>query len=331
MKSELISIVVPVYNVDSFAEDCFQSLLGQSYQNLEIILVDDGSTDQSGAICDRYAEMDDRITVIHTENRGLSAARNRGVQVAAGRWISFVDSDDYAHPEMIEVLLSEAEKTHAQIAIGGTVTSSSDYREFAFSHVQTVHSEIRTCQRFLEDFLNNRTKKSVWGNLYRAELAKRTMFPEGRIYEDLPYHPMIMRTMPIVVWVDQVVYVQRINADSITHQKTNLKSCDRIRMKELQVQRIARYFPELEALAVGSLYADCMIWKLKADEAEDKTSGDALKSEIFRCMKLHPINWKIIKDHKLSFGRKASLLFMLLNFDAACRVKKAVVKIINRK
>ena len=113
----MISIIVPVYNVDKYIERCIQSIINQTYKNLEIILIDDGSTDKSGAICDKYSKIDNRINVIHKKNGGLSEARNVGLDIARGDYIGFVDSDDYIHPQMYELLYKNLIGTSADISI----------------------------------------------------------------------------------------------------------------------------------------------------------------------------------------------------------------------
>ena len=114
---ELVTIVVPVYKVEKYIDKCINSILSQTYKNLEIILVDDGSPDDCGKICDRYAKLDTRINVIHKENGGLSDARNAGNDVAKGKFISFIDSDDYIEPEYIEILYKAIKKDETDIAI----------------------------------------------------------------------------------------------------------------------------------------------------------------------------------------------------------------------
>ena len=109
----MISVIVPVYNVGSFLEDCVDSIINQTYTQIEIILVNDGSTDESGAICDKYLSIDKRIQVLHQENQGLSVARNNGVSVSCGEYIVFVDSDDMIHPQMIELLYESMKKSEA--------------------------------------------------------------------------------------------------------------------------------------------------------------------------------------------------------------------------
>ena len=118
---EKISVIIPVYNVEKFIEQSIKSVLNQTYKNLEIILVDDGSTDSSGSICDEYSKKDKRIKVIHQDNKGLSGARNSGLDIATGKYIMFLDSDDYFENNSCEILYSEIEKKQADYVIGNYI------------------------------------------------------------------------------------------------------------------------------------------------------------------------------------------------------------------
>ena len=114
--NNLISVIIPVYNVENYLDECIQSVLQQTYKNLEIILVDDGSTDNSGVICDEYKDKDTRITVLHQKNGGISKARNVGIEYAHGEYIGFVDSDDFIHPQMYELLYAAIHKEQTDVA-----------------------------------------------------------------------------------------------------------------------------------------------------------------------------------------------------------------------
>jgi len=182
----LISVIVPVYRVEAFLPRCLDSIRGQTYKNLEIILVDDGSPDNCGKICDEYAEMDSRIRVIHKKNGGLSSARNAGLDVAVGDYIGFVDSDDWIAPEMYETLLGAIEKWDAQLACGGRY----DVRE------KTGERKIGLCPKndgclsgvaFAgKIFRYDGCDSSACDKLYRRELLEGLRYPEGRVCEDMP-------------------------------------------------------------------------------------------------------------------------------------------------
>lgn len=179
----LVSVVIPVYNVSCYLPQCLESVILQTYRNLEILIIDDGSTDDSGSICDRYVKGDDRIRVFHTPNKGIASARNLGLENVNGQYISFVDSDDWMGPHAIETLLRAAKRTGSDIVdaryfveyVGNTVNSTAGTK---YSH--TFQGEaIMTA--FAEGWIDN----MVWNKLYRAECFTDVRFPVGRTYEDV--------------------------------------------------------------------------------------------------------------------------------------------------
>lgn len=181
MKQPLVSVVVPVYNVDRYLDRCVESIVGQTYENLEIILVDDGSSDRSGALCDEWARKDARIEVIHKQNGGLSDARNEGVKVATGDLVGFVDSDDYISIDMYEVLVGLLLEKGADISICGVADVYPDRTEYPKAAAVSVMAS----DAVLADiFLNKTLMVGVPPRLYPAWLVKEVPFPVGKTHED---------------------------------------------------------------------------------------------------------------------------------------------------
>lgn len=178
MAPALVSVIVPVYNVASYLEECLDSVVGQTYRNLEIIVVDDGSTDGSGAVCDEYAKKDGRIQVIHQPNRGLSVARNVGLDVAKGDHISFVDSDDAVSPVFIEALLSAGADVAQCASCRNAEGLNRENRRPAFEYLTNVEAS----ERLQFDSTGDATV--VWNKLYRRGLFDAIRFPEGKQHED---------------------------------------------------------------------------------------------------------------------------------------------------
>lgn len=187
-KQDLISVVIPIYKVADLLPKCVDSILAQSYRNLEIILVDDGSPDNSGEICEEYAKKDHRVKVVHKKNGGLSSARNAGIDIHTGKYILFVDSDDYINPKMIETLYQNLQTTGADISI-------CDYVPFSDKkQVKNRYSE----QKFVisgnekYDYIAPSNKYSEygtvstvqWNKLFKSEIFKKLRYPEGKINED---------------------------------------------------------------------------------------------------------------------------------------------------
>lgn len=179
----LISIIVPVYNVKDYLEKCLQSICVQTYKNLEIILIDDGSSDGSGELCDLFAQRDGRIKVIHQTNAGQSAARNRGLAVAQGEFLGFVDSDDWIEPDMYEFLYHLLKENGADISICShyrdkgkkSVAKYSSGEQFVFTRDEGIRALV----------VDRRIRNYVWDKLYKRRLFSGITFPLNRIFEDI--------------------------------------------------------------------------------------------------------------------------------------------------
>ena len=213
MKGKTISIIVPVYNVEPYLQQCISSILNQTYQNLEIILVDDGSTDRCPEICDGYAVLDKRIKVIHKKNGGLSDARNAGLAVASGEYIGFVDSDDWISSTMYEELIHAAEGFEAEIACCDFVRIENqtilETRKFGIKRRITGRDMIR------EIFCKNSDNVVVWNKLYVSDLFKFVRFPYGEIHEDNAILCKTIGKAGIVAYTGTVGYYYRFRSNSI--------------------------------------------------------------------------------------------------------------------
>lgn len=187
MCQPLISVIVPVYNVEKYLKKCVDSILAQTYANLEIILVDDGSPDNCPAICDEYSKKDSRIVVIHKENGGLSDARNAGLEIARGEYIGFVDSDDYIAPEMYEVLLFTAQKNDADIALCNYIRVNEDYEKI---ESDTIGKRATDRKYSREEFICELMQPYgdyyivAWNKLYKSSIFCGLCFEVGKQHED---------------------------------------------------------------------------------------------------------------------------------------------------
>lgn len=210
--SNTISVIVPVYNVERYLRDCLDSVLGQTYTNLEIILVDDGSTDGSSALCDEYGRLDRRVHVIHKVNGGLSSARNAGLDVATGELIGFIDSDDWVEPQMYELLYKGMNETFADVSVCG-VTKIYPTSEKAQNFPRR---RIYSRRKALFELVNSQDLESfAWNKLYKRGLFDEVRFPEGRIFEDLITLPKLFNQVGRVVHLNECLYNYRRNDESI--------------------------------------------------------------------------------------------------------------------
>lgn len=221
-----ISIITPVYNVENYIHRCIDSILAQTFSNFELILVDDGSPDRSGAICDEYAARDSRITVIHQENRGQAAARNRALDVARGEYIAFVDSDDWVHPHFLEVLLTNLRSANAQVSVCEHARVSEAVPSF-----QPKNETVRFWPgwEFTQKCLLGEIKRKawhLWDKLFHRDCFASIRMPEGRINEDNAVVYKILYEAETVVHCDEVLYYYFQNESSTVNQPFHRKHLD---------------------------------------------------------------------------------------------------------
>lgn len=219
-QSPIISVIIPVYNVEKYLTKCIDSVLAQTYPHLEIILVDDGSTDASGQMCETYAKQDKRVRVIHQQNAGLSAARNAGIKATKGEYLSFIDSDDWVESNFIEVLWKTVCKYQVSIAIVGC------FLEFPSKTYPQRLLPKKQKETLMDSRVAYRTNfpllgVSAWNKLYRADLFKDISFPEGVLYEDMYTNFRVLHSVKTVAVVDCPLYhYNRSNITSITRTFT---------------------------------------------------------------------------------------------------------------
>lgn len=221
MKKEKVSVIVPVYKTEKYLQDCIESILNQTYDNLEIIIVDDGSPDHSGEIAEQYALQDNRIKVIHQSNKGLSGARNTGLAEASGDWIFFVDSDDQIPPEAVETLWKAAQREQTAISMGGHYVVSTlpgVYARKKQVHVpnKVLHDKESMHQYFLSDGKNF---SYVCMKLYRKDIFNDIKFKQGKYYEDIFILPSIIEAAGSIVIEDCLIYYYAVRKNSITAER----------------------------------------------------------------------------------------------------------------
>lgn len=206
MPDKLVSIIVPVYNVEDYLARSVDSVLSQTYNNLEIILVDDGSTDMSGAMCDSFAEQDNRIRVIHKKNGGLSDARNAGIEIAAGDYIGYVDSDDWIEPDMFELMVTNCEKYGAEVAACRYSRVYGDYTVNESTDLILHMTRDEALETYICENVERPIYNSVWSKLFKRELVKDYRFPVGKKSEDIMYTTKAFCNMNSCVYIDKALY-----------------------------------------------------------------------------------------------------------------------------
>ena len=241
-ENPLISVVVPVYNVEKYLDRCVQSIVSQTFKSLEIILVDDGARDKSGIMCDTWKTKDDRIRVIHKENGGLSDARNAGVAIARAPYVGFVDSDDYIAPTMYEVLYGSLVKENADIALCGVLDQYVNRSEAPSAIVYSV----MTPEEVLSDiFLNKTLMVGVPPRLCSLALMKEVPFPVGKIHEDAFTVVDVFSRVHKIVVDTHPLYVYCHNEGTITSASYNPASMDNIEAWEYCRREVEKKYPAL--------------------------------------------------------------------------------------
>lgn len=241
----LISVIVPVYKVEEYLPTCVESILAQTHQDLEIILVDDGSPDGCGAMCDEYARKDSRIRVIHKENGGLSDARNAGLAVCRGDYIGFVDSDDYIAPDMYETLSAFAEREDLDVAMCSVTNVWPDHEEPAADIAPMV---LTKPDEMIYEILGNPKRiaaVAVWCRIYRASRYKDLLFEKGRYMEDGYYIlPCIERARRFGILGDRkYFYVHRKGSITADIRERGKKTDDLIEGAERNLKYIREHYP----------------------------------------------------------------------------------------
>lgn len=220
----VVTVVVPVYNVEAELNRCVESLVGQTFSDLQIILVDDGSTDLSGELCDAWADRDSRICVIHKQNGGLSSARNAGIDIAEGEYLGFVDSDDFIEPDMYETLLAGMVDGEVSMVTCGRYVHMGDTVRNEFS--TPVVMRLTSADAMKEALLGNIIDVSAWDKLYRRELFDEIRYPYGRISEDASIILQLLDRCSDVVHVGKCLYHYVFRTGSISKSTYSHKQFD---------------------------------------------------------------------------------------------------------
>jgi len=236
MENDLISIVVPIYKVEKYLKKCLDSIINQSYRNLEIILIDDGSPDNCGKICDEYAIIDNRIKVVHKENGGLSDARNCGIDIAKGKYITFVDSDDYIESQYVEKLYDAIQANNTKMSQCNILIVDDNGEILEKTGYENI--SVKTSKELLKELYGEHCIENIvaWNKMYERELFKDLRYPTGKIHEDEFTTYKILYNIDKVAIANDYLYNYRKNENSITERKFNLKRLDMIEAFEERMQ-----------------------------------------------------------------------------------------------
>ncbi|MBO5397964.1 MAG: glycosyltransferase family 2 protein [Clostridia bacterium] len=242
--NDLITIVVPVYKVEQYLKKCVDSIINQTYKNLEIILVDDGSPDNCGNMCDEYANLDSRVKVIHKENGGLSSARNAGIEIAKGKYISFVDSDDYITNDYIEFLYNLILTNNVKVSIcSHTVIYDTG---LVLEKATNEHSVIDTKTAIERILYDEGLDTSAWAKLYETKLFENIKYPNGKLFEDSATTCKILCECDKVAIGSKSKYFYLIRNNSITKTNFSSNKMDLITSTKDMGEYVLNKYPDLK-------------------------------------------------------------------------------------
>ena len=293
-----ISVIVPVYGVEAYLDKCVQSIINQTYDNLEIILVDDGSPDGCPAICDSWAERDRRIKVIHKENGGLSDARNAGLAVAAGELISFIDSDDWIEPDFLTALYDAMEQTGAEIAECATAYVAENGTIIKLRK-EALPSPLDRMEALRRLIMEDSVYQTVWNKLYRREVIEGIPFAVGKYNEDDFWTYKVFDRIQRLATVEMPLYNYLQRGSSIIGVGYNLRRLDGLDARFQRMEYLQKY-NELANLTRQQFLLDCM-WHLQCslrclgyqDLKTAKNTILSLKSKTLKVAQRDlSLNWK---------------------------------------
>lgn len=301
MSAPLISVIVPVYHVEAWLERCVNSIRNQTYCNLEIVLVDDGSPDKCGEICDRLAFEDNRIKVFHRKNGGLSAARNTGLDHCEGDFVGFVDSDDVIHPEMYSRLYRDVAEYGTKLAFCQPLVCYDS--EVVFPSAE-ADSESVSSYDVMRKSLSDLIWFSAWTKLYHRSLFEGLRFPEGRVNEDYPITMRIYDRCDRIVVNHNKLYAYCKRRGSITTTPLNERSFDQVLSAEEVHAFIRETHPEYSCFSARILLSSCLGLLLKTDGAY-ANEFEVKRNDVFDV--IHRYFPEETRNPYLSFSQKALL------------------------
>lgn len=306
----LVSVIVPVWNVEPYIRQCLDSLTAQTYHHLEIILVDDGSPDGCGAICDEYAECDSRISVIHQPNGGVAAARNAGLRRATGEWIAWADPDDWAEPGFIEYLLTNAVSRGADIAMCGLYEERDDGQ-----HIQSPGNELMTAETVLGELIrDDRIRNYLCNKIFRAELFRGLFFSEERkTQEDTALVYRLVLRSGHIACCPQPQYHYRIHCGGLTHHFERIAGIDVFTLRKERSEIVSSVYPGLrQALHYDCLCAAILAWRSYYQSTrQQRRARRGAYSAVSRYVRQNPPDRRFLD----SCGKAERLILALCPYD----------------
>lgn len=320
-----VSMIVPVYQVENYIAQCIESVLNQTFQNFELILVDDGSKDKSGLICDSYATMDDRIVVIHTENNGAATARNIGLEHASGKYITFLDGDDYLDENMIARLYEVIAHSEYDMVVCDFLNLLPDEKDNFIVHLQEKTVSGREVLEHLKNEKNYGVWTIVWNKIYKREVLEHLRFPDGKYFEDEFFSNQLYLNIDQIHIIPDVLCYHRVLESSTMNTQRTENYLDLLDALQERLEIYLQYdYSEDEIYKVLIYLLDPFTRCAKA-----KFHG-ANKQRVEQKRKFIKMTAKKLMGRELSFVKKGSLvligLFPDLVYQVAIRFRNQLEK-----
>ena len=313
---DLISVIVPVYKVEPYLDRCVQSIVDQTYRNLEIILVDDGSPDHCPQMCDAWAQKDSRIKVIHQENGGLSAARNRGMDAATGELIGFVDSDDWIDPPMYQCLYDAMIASNSDIASCGAKRIWTDGTPAKELQAVNIDCCLEREASFLALITSNGLVQTVWNKLYRKSVIAGTSFPVGLIHEDEFWTWQIVARSQKLVTLKESYYNYLQRDSSIMGAGFSEHNLLVVQAKTERQNYIEKYIPALTDASRTDLTFTCMHLGIEIVKSMTWKNASSHMKYLKNTIKTYPISKKHLST--LSWKQRLHLKMIRFFFAPVC-------------
>lgn len=313
----LISVIIPVYNVEKYLNKCITSVVEQTYKNLEIIIVDDGSTDQSPEICDEWKKRDSRIQVVHSSNGGAGKARNTALDMATGDYVTFVDSDDYIAPQMYQVLLEQFYDGIGIVECNYSMVydDSEEFKEERKIYKIHTYSAMEAMYENINDHI---FRQLIWNKMYRKDVIKGIYFPTGKKIDDEFWTYQAIGNASKLIYMDQKLYAYRQQEQSVMHLLDAKKRLEALKAKEERHKYICEFMPQLKTESLNNLWFTCIYQGQRVLKDKNKENLKRVYPQIKRFIKKYPqTNLKDITDKK----QKIWIIFAKISFCGTCKIR----------
>lgn len=316
-----ITIVIPVYNVKDYLRECLDAIVGQSYTNIEIIVVNDGSTDGSADICEEYVEIDNRIILINQPNSGLSKARNSAIDIASGDYITFVDSDDSIASCFVEKMVNAAIDTHCDIAVCQAYKIDENSRKLEeYTHVSADKIIVGSDKCMGEYLGQNYIGATAWGKLYKRGLFSKIRYPEGKYHEDIWTTCKLIGSAEIIAVLSDALYYYRMREGSITNVKFTSRHLDYVESKIECHHYVSKQFPHYYRYTAAGII--CGANKILINMVK---SGNIKDEYISYLQNVYHGYRKAIVYGRCSIKSKLMALFAMVNLRFLIRIMRVLI------